>query len=97
MRAPVADGGPVLDYLAVHPSHRRRGIATMLVQKGIIEAEKLGLDMFVLAWKTGYGVYSRCGFEVLDQIFVDATEYGGNAEYGAFFMERVVGERAVGG
>ncbi|RFU35456.1 hypothetical protein B7463_g846, partial [Scytalidium lignicola] len=79
-----------LDYLAVHPDHRRQGIATILVESGIREAEKMGLPIFVLAMKAGYGVYKKLGFKLLDQIIQDDSMYGGKGEYGVYFLEKEV-------
>lgn len=56
--------GVELEYLAVHPSHQRHGIATALVASGMRAAEELGLDMFILAFRAGWKVYERLGFVV---------------------------------
>ncbi|KAI1082213.1 hypothetical protein F5B20DRAFT_532571 [Whalleya microplaca] len=79
-----------LEYLAVHPDNRNHGIATLLVESGIAQAEKMGVDIFVLAYKAGLGVYKRTGFKMLDQLIQDDSKYGGKGEYGAYFMEREV-------
>lgn len=76
----------VLDYLAVHPDHRRQGIASMLVESGCREAEKLGLDIFVHAMKDGLGVHLRAGFELVEQIIQDDSKYGGLGEYANYFL-----------
>lgn len=60
----------------------------MLVQHGAKEADKMGLDTFVLAFKAGLNVYKRAGFKLLDQIIQDDSKYGGSGEYGAYFLER---------
>jgi GNAT superfamily N-acetyltransferase len=61
----------------VHPEHQGKGVGTALVQSGRIEAEKLGLDIFIQAMKAGLGVYKRLGFRV-EQEFV---EDGGGIAY----------------
>ncbi|MCJ1315549.1 hypothetical protein MMC15_000869 [Xylographa vitiligo] len=80
----------LLDHLAVLPEFRGRGIGTMLVESGIREAEKMGLDVFVLGMKAGLGVYRRVGFELLDKIIQDDSRFGGKGEYGAYFLEKDV-------
>ncbi|KAI1371575.1 acyl-CoA N-acyltransferase [Hypoxylon crocopeplum] len=75
-----------LDYLAVHPENKGRGVGTALVESGIRQAEKIGLPMFVLAYKAGLGVYSRLGFEEVDRVIQDDSKYGGAGEYGAYFL-----------
>lgn len=85
----------VLDYLAVQPDRKGKGIATMLVESGLREAEKMGLDVFVLAFKAGLGVYRRMGFKLLDQLIQDDSKYGGKGEYGAYCMEKEVERQQV--
>ncbi|KAK6216428.1 hypothetical protein LQW54_003432 [Pestalotiopsis sp. IQ-011] len=79
-----------LEYLAVQPAYRNRGIATMLMEAGIAESEKMGIDIFMLAYKAGLGVYKRLGFETLETLILDDSAYGGQGEYGCYFMERTV-------
>lgn len=76
----------VLDYLAVHPDNRGQGIGSMLVNSGIKEARKLGLDVFVHGMKAGLGVYKRAGFRLVDQMNLNDSEYGGKGEYGSYFL-----------
>ncbi|KAI1074527.1 acyl-CoA N-acyltransferase [Whalleya microplaca] len=75
-----------LDYLAVHPDNKGKGIGTTLVQSGIEQAEKMGLDIFTLAFKMGRGIYERLGFKEVDRVIQDDSAYGGLGEYGAYFM-----------
>ncbi|KKP07324.1 acetyltransferase [Trichoderma harzianum] len=76
----------VLEYLAVHPENQGKGIATLLVQSGMKEAEKLGLDIFVLAFRYGWGVYGRLGFSVERELIQDDSMYGGDGKYGVRCM-----------
>ncbi|KAI1505522.1 acyl-CoA N-acyltransferase [Biscogniauxia marginata] len=80
----------ILDYLAVRPDYRGRGIGTMLVESGISQAERMGVNIFVIAYKAALGVYLRLGFKLLDQIIQDDSKYGGKGEYGAYFLEKEV-------
>ncbi|KAI0603489.1 hypothetical protein F4775DRAFT_533908 [Biscogniauxia sp. FL1348] len=80
----------ILDYLAVHPDNWGHGIGTLLVEAGIAQAEKMGVDIFVLAYKAGLGVYLRLGFTLLDQLIQDDSKYGGRGEYGTYFLEMEV-------
>lgn len=75
-----------MDYLAVHPENKGKGIGTALVESGIQHAEKIGLPIFVLAFKAGRGIYERLGFKEVDRVIQDDTKYGGQGEYGAYFM-----------
>ena len=62
----------------------------MLVESGIREAKKMDLDIFVLAFKAGLGVYKRAGFKLLDQVIQDDSKFGGTGEYGAYFLVKEV-------
>lgn len=57
-----------LDYLAVHPDNRGKGIATALVESGMRQANLLGLDIFVHAFRAGMGVYKRLGFRIEEEL-----------------------------
>ncbi|SPQ25301.1 be2271e8-e575-4727-9cea-0151190e28ca [Thermothielavioides terrestris] len=76
----------ILDYLAVHPKHQRRGIATALVRSGMQQAEKLGLDIFVHAMKPGVPVYQRLGFRLERELTQDDSQYGGPGLFTDYFM-----------
>lgn len=58
----------------------------MLVESGLREAERMGLDVFVVGMKAGLGVYKRTGFKLVDQVIVNDSKYGGKGEYGAYFL-----------
>lgn len=77
----------MLDYLAVHPEEQGRGVGTALVRHGIAKARELGVDIFVMAFVGGFGLYERLGFTLLDAIVQDATPYGGNDNYAVRFLE----------
>jgi N-acetylglutamate synthase-like GNAT family acetyltransferase len=77
---------PGLDYLAVHPSQMRKGIATALVQSGINMAKELGIDVYVLAFSMGREVYDRLGFKEVERNIQDLATWGGSGEYAVYFM-----------
>ncbi|KAB8268080.1 acyl-CoA N-acyltransferase [Aspergillus minisclerotigenes] len=80
-----------LDYLAVHPRNKGKGIATALVAAGVRAAESIGLPTVTMSYKAGRGVYARLGFEEVDRVIQDDSQYGGAGEYGAYFMIREIG------
>ncbi|KAI1871502.1 uncharacterized protein JN550_004496 [Neoarthrinium moseri] len=75
-----------LDYMAVHPENQGKGIATTLVESGMEQADMLGLDIFVLAFQAGRGVYKRLGFRIEQELVQDDSMYGGTGEYAVYFM-----------
>lgn len=82
----LIDSSADLDYLAVHPDNQGKGIASGLVQSGIDKARELGLDIFVLAFESGKGVYQRLGFQVDRDFKMDDSPFGGPGEYHFYFM-----------
>ncbi|KAH8123689.1 hypothetical protein ACSS6W_007302 [Trichoderma asperelloides] len=70
-----------LDYLAVHPQNKGKGVATLLVESGMKQAGKLGLDIFILACKPAWGLYSRLGFRIEEELIQDDSMYGGDGEF----------------
>lgn len=72
--------------MAVHPENQGKGIATGLVQSGIEQATKMGLDIFVMAFEPAFGLYSRLGFRVEKELIQDASIYGGEPEYAVRYM-----------
>ncbi|KAI9170758.1 Kinase binding protein [Paramyrothecium foliicola] len=66
-----------LDYLATHPDRQKRGVSSTLANAGIEQADKLGLEMFVLA--KGYAstnLYKKHGFELLWELSQSLKQWG---------------------
>jgi hypothetical protein len=60
----------------------------MLVASGAAQSDRLGVDVFLLAYKAGLSVYKRNGFEMLEYMMQDDSMYGGKGDYGTYFLER---------
>lgn len=82
--------------MAVHPENQGKGIAAVLVQSGIEQATKVGLDIFVMAFKPAFGLYSRLGFRMEQELVQDASVYGGEEEYAVRYMIYEQGGKAEG-
>lgn len=67
----------VLDYIAVDPDNQGKGIGTALVESGMEQAKKLGLDIFIYAKEEGSRLYKRHGFRVEWDCTLDDSQYGG--------------------
>ena len=76
----------MLDYLAVHPESKGKGIATALVKSGMRKAEEMGIPICMLAFKAGKGVYEKLGFKVIDSVIQDDSKWGGPGEYAVYLM-----------
>ncbi|KAI7481862.1 hypothetical protein KC367_g2628 [Hortaea werneckii] len=68
-----------LSMLVTHPSHQRRGAASMLVQWGCEKADERGMIAALIATEAGIGVYSRHGFQVMKQTMLDLRPYSVDA------------------
>lgn len=66
----------------MHPDNQGKGIATQLVASGLKEAKKIGLDVYVRAFRPGVGLYRRLGFRTEREIVqvLDDSEEGGPGE-----------------
>lgn len=62
----------------------------MLVASGIAQAEKLGVDIYMMAYKAGLHMYQRLGFEMLEYKIQDDSKWGGKGEYGTYFLEKAI-------
>ncbi|KAK1978054.1 acetyltransferase [Colletotrichum cereale] len=78
-----------LDYLAVHPENKGKGIATALVESGMRLAEKMGVDILILAFDAGLNVYKRLGFKEVHRGYQDNTQYGGQGYWVALVTYEV--------
>jgi hypothetical protein len=52
----------------------------------MIEAEKLGLDVFIHAMEAGLGVYKRLGFRIEREFVLNDSKFGGQGDHSVYFM-----------
>ena len=69
-------GGLVLNLLDVDPSQQRRGAGTLLLRWGMDVADDAGLPCYLEATSAGYHLYQKVGFEAIDNIDLDMSEWG---------------------
>ncbi|KAG9959795.1 hypothetical protein KCU61_g7096, partial [Aureobasidium melanogenum] len=77
-----------LAYLATHPSHRKRGAAHMLLEKGTQKADEAGLDMYLQASLMGAKLYKKFGFEIVSVEKIDLSQYGVDKVETRTYMKR---------
>lgn len=66
-----------LAMVAVHPSHRDRGIGTMLAMLVLDRASRSeGLPVLVQVDNETGRFYKRCGFEPVSEINIDLKDFG---------------------
>ncbi|KAH7410192.1 hypothetical protein DE146DRAFT_341601 [Phaeosphaeria sp. MPI-PUGE-AT-0046c] len=67
----------VLDTLATHRNHERRGAGGMLVRWGCEKADEAGVQAYLEASPMGAPMYARHGFVEVGKIHIDLTKNGG--------------------
>ena len=70
-----------LGLLMVHPDYQRRGAGKILVEWGLDMADREGLPCWLQATPQGRGLYSKCGFEIVGDMDIDMSKYGGEGIY----------------
>lgn len=58
----------------VHPEHRRRGVASMLLRWGTEKADELGLEAFVESTDDGKACYEQHGFIYMNTFYMDSAK-----------------------
>ncbi|KAF6819062.1 hypothetical protein CMUS01_11781 [Colletotrichum musicola] len=73
-----AHEGPflVLEYLAVHPDHQRKGVASTLVERGLEQADAVGMKVWVMSTAAAQPLYEKLGFELFRTVETDVTRFG---------------------
>jgi ribosomal protein S18 acetylase RimI-like enzyme len=78
---------PELDYLAVGPDYQRQGIGSRLVESGIQQANKLGLEIFLVAMGgNALAMYQKYGFKLIDQNSQDLRPWGFDDSYDTYIL-----------
>ncbi|KAL9085087.1 MAG: hypothetical protein Q9159_004902 [Coniocarpon cinnabarinum] len=67
-------GFAALNGMAVLPQHRKKGIATLLMEWGIRRLDEMGLDSLVEATEMGERLYERFGYRHVISVAVDVRK-----------------------
>lgn len=79
---PRLTDGIELNTLVVSPEYQRRGIGKLLIEDGLKEADRLGLQAVLGASKEGLGLYKKHGFTEFEVMEVRLWEYEGGEGMG---------------
>jgi predicted N-acetyltransferase YhbS len=63
-----------LNWMAVHPSFRLRGIGSLLMDIGVVHADELDLECWMEASGMGKPLYEKFGFQSLLKIDFDTEK-----------------------
>lgn len=66
----------LLQAIATRPGHERRGVAGLSLGWGTAKADEMKVPAYLEASEKGVELYKRWGFEALEKLPFDATEYG---------------------
>ena len=80
-----------LDYLTTIPSHQGKGVATLLVRSGLVEADRARLKTIVMSTSAGKRLYEKCGFQLVSTIAQDDSKFGGTGSHVNYFLVRQPG------
>jgi len=69
----------VLEILAVHPSHHRKGLGSLLIKAGLDLADRDHARTYIEASAKGLPLYLRHGWEPVGATVVDMRKYGKEA------------------
>ncbi|KAF2637120.1 hypothetical protein P280DRAFT_472635 [Massarina eburnea CBS 473.64] len=67
----------MLNTLATHPEHQKRGAAKLLLDWGLQKADEEGLLMYLDSSLAGRRMYEKRGFEVVREVRFDRALWGG--------------------
>lgn len=72
---------PALNWMAVHPAHRSRGIGSLLMEAGVSRADALNLECWMEASSMGKPLYEKFGFQSLMKFGFDTEKPEGSDEW----------------
>ena len=77
----VANKTIALNWMAVDPSHRLRGIGCLLMDVGVARADELNLECWLEASEMGKPLYEKFGYQSLLKIALDSEKPNASDEW----------------
>jgi GNAT superfamily N-acetyltransferase len=69
-----------LDCMAVAPEHQRKGIATLLLKSGLVQADTAAITTYISSTSMGRKLYEKQGFQAVRTVTYKASETDLNSE-----------------
>ncbi|KAF5688446.1 GCN5-related n-acetyltransferase (GNAT) domain-containing protein [Fusarium circinatum] len=79
----------------VYPKQHRRGAASLLLNSGLVEVDRLGVPACLESSVQGRKLYEKFGFEKVDSHKSDFSSWGGPSDVTVPLMIRPVGGRPI--
>lgn len=76
-----------MQTLVTHPQHQGRGAGATLLRWGLEKAQEAGLEAFLESTKAGRGLYEKNGFQHVEDLDLDLSQWGGKEPIRAWLMK----------
>ncbi|KAH7321805.1 acetyltransferase-like protein [Rhexocercosporidium sp. MPI-PUGE-AT-0058] len=86
----MKSGGPFvsIDYMTTHPSHQRKGVASLMLKEALGKIDEAGLKVIVMSHPAGRKMYEDHGFEHVQTVTQDDSKYGATEPFVHYFLVR---------
>ncbi|KAH6699996.1 acetyltransferas-like protein [Leptodontidium sp. MPI-SDFR-AT-0119] len=86
----MKEGGPYVsvDYMTTHPSHQRKGVASLMLEEALRNIDEAGLKAIVMSHSAGRKMYEDHGFERVQTVTQDDSKYGSTEPFVHYFLVR---------
>ena len=61
--------------ISVNPLYQRKGVGSLLMQWGCDEADRRGLESYILASPAGVQLYRRFGFKTVGEVYTHGVNF----------------------
>ena len=74
--------------MTTHPSHQRKGIASLMLEEALRKIDEVGLKAIVMSHPAGRKIYEDHGFEHVQTSTQDDSKYGATEPFVHYFLVR---------
>lgn len=77
-----------VDYMTTKPTHKGKGVASMMLENALKQVDAAGLKAIVMATPAGLRLYEKHGFVIVQTLVQDFSKYGTEVPYINHFLIR---------